>query len=169
MNKSINRSAKTVLRTLLVLALVLSLFCMSALAAGAPNYAHLEVGTANVTSLKAGDTVKIPVSLAGLKENQYLSGISCNVAAMSDSYLTVTGVEFAPSINSWSGGYNGQYKSVNKVNLGFAEHPEDSLYSNGLLFHVVCNVARDIPAGTTTGITLSNVSMSESSEIFLNS
>ena len=146
MNKSINRSAKTVLRTLLVLALVLSLFCMSALAAGAPDYAHLEVGTANVTSLKAGDTVKIPVSLAGLKEDQYLSGISCNVAAMSDGYLTVTGVEFA-----------------------FAEHPENSLHSNGLLFHVVCNVEQNIPAGTTTGITLSNVSMSQTSAVFLNS
>ena len=169
MNKSINRSAETVLRTLLVLALVLSLFCMSALAADAPDYAHLEVGTANVTSLKAGDTVKIPVSLAGLKENQYLSGISCNVAAMSDGYLTVTGVEFAPSISDWSGGYNGQYKSVNKVNLTFAEHPENSLHSNGLLFHVVCSVEQDIPAGTTTGITLSNVSMSQTSAVFLNS
>ena len=168
MNKSINRSAKTVLRTLLVLALVLSLFCMSALAADAPNYAHLEVGTASTTSLKAGDTVKIPVSLAGLKEDQYLSGISCNVAAM-DSYLTVTGVEFASSIDSWSGGYNDQHKSVNKVNLTFAEHPENSLHSNGLLFHVVCNVEQDIPAGTTTGITLSNVSMSQTSTLFLNS
>lgn len=168
MNKSINRSAKTVLRTLLVLALALSLFCMSALAANAPDYAHLEVGTANVTSLKAGDTVKIPVSLAGLKENQYLSGISCNVAAM-DSYLTVTGVEFASSISGWSGGYNGQDKSVNKVNLAFAVHPEDSLHSNGLLFYVVCNVDQDLPAGTTTGITLSNVSMSQTSTLFLNS
>lgn len=168
MNKSINRSAKTVLRTLLVLALALSLFCMSALAADVPAYAHLEVGTANVTSLKAGDTVKIPVSLAGLKENQYLSGISCNVAAM-DSYLTVTGVEFAPSISGWSGGYNGQHKSVNKVNLMFAEHPEDSLHSNGLLFHVVCSVNQDLPAGMTTGITLSNVSMSQTSTLFLNS
>ena len=116
MNKSINRSAKTALRTLLVLALVLSLFCMSALAADAPDYAHLEVGTANATSLKAGDTVKIPVSLAGLKEDQYLSGMSCNVAAM-DSYLTVTGVEFAPSISGWTGGYNAQNGSVNMVNL----------------------------------------------------
>mgnify|MGYP004590574105 CR=1 FL=1 len=77
--------------------------------------------------LKAGDTVKIPVSLAGLKEDQYLSGISCNVAAM-DSYLTVTGVEFASSIDSWSGGYNDQHKSVNKVNLTFAERPEDCLH-----------------------------------------
>lgn len=169
MNKSINRSAKTVLRTLLVLALVLSLFCMSALAAGAPDYAHLEVGTANVTSLKAGDTVKIPVSLAGLKEDQYLSGISCNVAAMSDGYLTVTGVEFAPSISGWSGGYNAKNGSVNMVNLAFAEHPENSLHSNGLLFHVVCNVEQNIPAGTTTGITLSNVSMSQTSAVFLNS
>ena len=168
MNKSINRSAKAVLRTLLVLALVLSLFCMSALAADAPNYAHLEVGTASATSLKAGDTVKIPVSMAGLKDAQYLSGISCNVAAM-DSYLTITGVEFASSIDSWSGGYNDAYKSVNKVNLTFATKPEDSLHSNGLLFHVVCNVERDIPAGTTTGITLSNVSMSQTSTFFLNS
>ena len=128
MNKSINRSAKTVLRTLLVLALVLSLFCMSALAADAPSYAHLEVGTASATSLKTGDTVKIPVSLAGLKEDQYLSGISCNVAAM-DSYLTVTGVEFAPSISGWSGGYNAKNGSVNMVNLAFAEHPENSLHS----------------------------------------
>ena len=169
MNKSINRSAKTVLRTLLVLALVLSLFCMSALEADAPSYAHLEVGTASATSLKADDTVKIPVSLAGLKEDQYLSGISCNVAAMSDSYLTVTGVEFAPSISGWSGGYNAQNGSVNMVNLAFAEHPENSLHSNGLLFHVVCNVEQDIPAGTTTGITLSNVSMSQTSTLFLNS
>ena len=168
MNKSINRSAKTVLRTLLALVLVLSLFCVSALAA-APDYAHLEVGTATATELKAGDTVKIPVSLAGLKPAQYLSGLSCNVAAMGDGYLTITGVEFAPSISGWSGGYNDAYKSVNKVNLTFAEHPEDSLHSNGLLFHVVCNVAKDIPAGTTTGITLSNVSMSQTSTFFLNS
>lgn len=168
MNKSINRSAKTVLRTLLALVLVLSLFCVSALAA-APDYAHLEVGTATATELKVGDTVKIPVSLAGLKPAQYLSGISCNVAAMGDGYLTITGVEFASSINSWSGGYNDQYKSVNKVNLAFAEHPEDSLHSNGLLFNVVCSVAKDIPAGTTTGITLSNVSMSQTSTFFLNS
>lgn len=168
MNKSINRSAKTVLRTLLVLALALSLFCMSALAADVPAYAHLEVGTANVTSLKADDTVKIPVSLAGLKENQYLSGFACNVAAM-DSYLTVTDVEFASSISGWSGGYNDQHKSVNKVNIAFAEHPEDSLHSNGPLFYVVCSVNQDLPAGTTTGITLSNVSMSQTSALFLNS
>ena len=167
MNNTLNCSAKTALRTLLALVLVLSLFCMSALAA-APDYAHLEVGTASAVSLKAGDTVKIPVSLAGLKEGQYLSGISCNVAAM-DSYLTITGVEFASSINSWSGGYNPQYASVNKVNLAFAEHPEDCLYSNGLLFQVVCTVAKDIPAGTTTGITLSNVSMNQTSTLFLNS
>lgn len=167
MNKSLNCSAKTALRALLALVLMLSIFCVSALAAE-PDYAHLAVGTADATSLKVGDTVKIPVSLTNLKENQYLSGFSCNVAAM-DSYLTITGVEFAASISGWSGGYNDQYKSVNKVNLGFAEHPEECLHSDALLFHVVCSVAEEIPAGTTTGITLSNISMSETSTVFLNS
>lgn len=168
-----NRLFKRFLGMTLALTLALSLFCVNAMAA-APAYPHLSVGAATVTTLKAGDTVRIPVSLAGLGKDakgndQYLSGISCNVAAMNDGYLTVETVEFASSINGWSGGYNKDHQSVNKVNLAFAEHPEDSLYSNGLLFTVVCKVAKDIPAGTNTGIQLSNISMSQTSKLFLNS
>ena len=169
MSKLFNRSTKAVLPILLTLTLILSLFCVSALAADMPNYPHLEVGTAAGTSFKAGDTVKIPVSLTGLKEEQYLSGFSCNVDAMNDGYLTIKGVEFSATTDSWSGGYNTDHKSVNKVNLTFAERPEDSLHSDGLLFTVVCEVVKDIPAGTSTGIRLSNVSMSQTSTLFLNS
>lgn len=165
-----NKSLKRVLSMALALCLVLSLFCTTAMAAQTtPSYPHLSVGAATVTTLEAGDTVKIPVSLAGLGDSRYLSGMSCNVAAMNDGYLTVTGVEFAPSISGWAGGYNAQYNSVNKVNLAFAEHPEDCLSADGLLFTVVCTVAKDIPAGTNTGIQLSSVSMNQTSTLFLNS
>lgn len=166
-----NKSLKRVLSMALALCLVLSLFCTTAMAAPqtTPSYPHLSVGAASVTTLEAGDTVRIPVSLAGLGDSQYLSGMSCNVTAMNDGYLTVTDVEFASSISGWSGGYNAQYNSVNKVNLAFAEHPEDCLHNNGLLFTVVCTVAKDIPAGTNTGIQLSSVSMNQTSTLFLNS
>ena len=171
-----NKQFKRFLGAALVLALLLATFCVTAGAAQTtPNYPHLSVGAASLTrpELKKGETVKIPVSLAGLTSGQYLSGFSCNVVARNDDYLTITGVEFAPSVSSWAGGYNASLTSVNKVYLGFAEHPENSLHSDGLLFNVVCEVAKDIPAGTSTGITISEVSMnqktSSTGDGFLNS
>lgn len=151
-------------------ALVLSL-CVTAMAAQTtPPYAHLSVGEVKVSKLEAGDTVKIPVSLAGLESGDYLSGFSC-VIERANTYLEITGVEFSSATNGWSGGYNAQYGSVNKVNLYFAEHPEDTMHSDGLLFTVVCKVLQDVPAGTSTGIEIGKVSMSMNSTDhgFLNS
>jgi hypothetical protein len=162
------KNIKKVLGTMLALVLVLSMLSIPALAA-APEYGHLEVGAATISSpLKAGDEVRIPVSLAGLDTGEYLSGFHCNIAAIND-YVTVTGVEFADSIKGWSGGFNKTAMTVDKVNLAFAEHPENSLHENGKLFDVVCTVAREVPAGVSTGISLSGISMSQTSEIFLNS
>lgn len=167
------RSLKRALSMALTLSLVLSLFCTTAVAAQTtPSYPYLSVGAASVTKpFEKNDTVRIPVSLAGLgtSSSQYLSGFSCSVTAMGDGYLTVTGVEFAPSVAGWSGGYNAKLDAVNKVYLAFAEHPEDCLHSDGLLFTVVCTVAKDVPAGTSTGIQIKDVSMSQTSEVFLNS
>lgn len=149
-------------------ALVLSL-CVTAMAAQTtPPYAHLSVGEVKVSKLEAGDTVKIPVSLAGLESGDYLSGFSCMIER-ANTYLEITGVEFSSATNGWSGGYNAQYGSVNKVNLTFAEHPEDTMHSDGLLFTVVCKVLQDVPAGTSTGIVIGKVSMSMTSSVFLNS
>ena len=151
-------------------ALVLSL-CVTAMAAQTtPPYAHLSVGEVQVPKLEAGDTVKIPVSLAGLESGDYLSGFSCMIER-ADIYLEITGVEFSSATNGWSGGYNAQNGSVNKVNIAFATNPEDSMHSDGLLFTVVCKVLQDVPAGTNTGIVIGNVSMSKNSTDhgFLNS
>lgn len=151
-------------------ALVLSL-CVTAMAAQTtPTYAHLSVGEVQVPKLEAGDTVKIPVSLAGLESSDYLSGFSCMIER-ADTYLEITGVEFSSATNGWSGGYNAQNGYVNKVNLDFATNPEGSMHSNGLLFTVVCKVLQDVPAGTSTGIEIGNVSMSMNSTDhgFLNS
>lgn len=149
-------------------ALVLSL-CVTAMAAQTtPPYAHLSVGEVKVSKLEAGDTVKIPVSLAGLESGDYLSGFSCLIER-ANTYLEITDVEFSSATQGWSGGYNAQYGSVNKVNLTFAEHPEDTMHSDGLLFTVVCKVLQDVPAGTSTGIVIGKVSMSMTSSVFLNS
>lgn len=149
-------------------ALVLSL-CVTAMAAQTtPAYAHLSVGEVQVPKLETGDTVRIPVSLAGLESGDYLSGFSCMIER-ANTYLEITGVEFSSATSGWSGGYNAQYGSVNKVNIAFAEHPEDTMHSDGLLFTVVCRVLQDVPAGTSTGIVIGKVSMSMTSSVFLNS
>lgn len=149
-------------------ALVLSL-CVTAMAAQTtPAYAHLSVGEVQVPKLETGDTVRIPVSLAGLESGDYLSGFSCMIER-ANTYLEITGVEFSNATSGWSGGYNAQYGSVNKVNIAFAEHPEDTMHSDGLLFTVVCKVLQDVPAGTSTGIVIGKVSMSMTSSVFLNS
>lgn len=167
-----NRLFKRFLGMTLALTLALSLFCVNAMAA--PAYAHLSVGAATVTTLKAGDTVRIPVSLAGLGkdaagEAQYLSGFSCKVAAANDGYLEVTDVEYPQEIASWAGGYNTTQKAINKMHPDYQNHPEDTMRSNGLLFTVVCKVLKDVPAGTNTGISISSVMLLQSSTLFLNS
>ena len=55
------------LSLVLAVVMMLSLLSVAAFAAGAPDYAHLEIGTANGAP---GDTVKIPVYLKGLKEGR---------------------------------------------------------------------------------------------------
>ena len=84
-------------------ALVLSL-CVTAMAAQTtPPYAHLSVGAAKVASeLKKGDTVRIPVSVAGIKEDQWLAGFGCTVKPMSDGYLEITDIEFSNALKAFT-------------------------------------------------------------------
>lgn len=166
-----NKQFKRFLGVALVLALLLATFCVTAGAAQTtPNYPHLSAGAASLTGpeLKKGEEVRIPVSLAGLTSGQYLSGLSCSLAAK-DSYLAITGVEFSSELSTWAGDFNTSKKTIDKANLNFADHPEDSMHSDGLLFTVVCTALKDVPAGTSTGIEISKINMFQTSVLFLNS
>ena len=60
---------KRVTSLVLALALTLSLCCVTSFAADV-EYAHFEIGSYEVTSLNAGDTVKIPLYIVGMQEGQ---------------------------------------------------------------------------------------------------
>ena len=162
MVKIIKRS----LVSLLTFAMLATMLCITAFAA-APAYAHLEAGQATYTDLAVGSEVRIPVSLAGMSSGDYLAGFFCHLD--NTQYLTVKSVEFTAEIAPWLGGYNSTSQDINKVQMTAAADPSTAKHDNGLLFTIVYTVAKEIPAGTQVNPSISGVSLSKTSEIFLNS
>ena len=160
---------KNVFATLFIFIMACSVMIVPALAVTPPDYAHLEVGSATLPpSLEVGDEVRIPVSLAGLETDAYLSGFHINIGVIND-YVEVTDIEFVDPIGTWSGGFNKADMTVDMMNPLFATNPETGILENGKLFDVVCTVIEEIPQGRAAGIQLSGISMSQTSSIFLNS
>ena len=147
----------------LVLAVVMALLLLSvaAFAADVPAYAHLEIGTA---SGQPGETVKIPIYIKGIQDDQRCRGFDTTVVLGEN--LTLKGAEWTDLVSGFD------YKICNKdsgyltandmMNRGFR------ITANGKLCDLLVKIADD---ATTVGtISLTKVSISgETSEDFLNS
>ncbi len=115
-------------------------------------YAHLEMGGTTAVSLKEGDTIRIPVSLANMQDGDILNGFSATLTAM--DYLEITAVEAAGTVAYWGGGWSAE------KGLGYADLSNAGSYSitsDCKLFDIVCTVTEDVPAGTITGVQITDI------------
>ena len=147
----------------LVLAVVmaLSLLSVAAFAAVAPDYAHLEIGTA---SGQPGGTVKIPVYVKGIKDGQRCRGFDTTVVLGEN--LTAAGVEWTSLVSGF--GYkiynkdSGYLTATDIMNSGFR------ITADGKVCDLLVKIADD--ATSVGAVNLINVSISgEQSTDFLNS
>ena len=146
---------------LLTIAMVLSLFSVSAFAANAPDYAHLEIGTA---SGYPGETVKIPVYLKGIKEGQRCRGFDTTIVVGEN--LTLEGAEWTDLVSGF--GYkicnkdSGYLTATDIMNSGFR------VTEDGKLCDLLVKIADN--AESVGNVSLTKVSISgETAVEFLNS
>ena len=161
-----SKTIKRAFSALLMLVMLATTLCITAFATP-PEYTYLLAGEAEYTSLTEGSEIRIPVSLANMSSDDYLSGFYCHLD--NTEYLTIKGVEFSDEIGKWSGGYNSATQDINKVQLSFASDPSTAKHDNGLLFTVVYTIAKEIPYDTVVNPAISGVMLSKTSQIFLNS
>ena len=147
----------------LVLAVVmaLSLLSVAAFAAGVPDYAHLEIGTA---SGQPGETVKIPIYVNGIKDGQRCRGFDTTVVLGEN--LTLEGAEWTDLVSGFG------YKICNKdsfllnavdmMNTGFR------ITENGKLCDLLVKIADDATSVGTVSLTKVSIS-GETAVDFLNS
>lgn len=141
--------------------MALSLTSVTAFAADRPDYAHLEIGTATGA---AGDTVKIPVYLKGLKEGQKCRGFDTTVVVGEN--LTLMGAEWTDLVSGF--GYkicnkdSGYLTATDIMNSGFR------ITADGKVCDILVKIAND---ATTVGtVSLTKVSISGDTAVdFLNS
>lgn len=147
----------------LVLAVVmaLSLLSVAAFAAGVPDYAHLEIGTA---SGQPGETVKLPIYMKGIKEGQKCRGFDTTVVLGEN--LTVAGVEWTDLVSGF--GYkfynkdSGYLTATDIMNGGFR------ITADGKLCDLLVKIADNATSVGT--VSLTKVSISGDTAVdFLNS
>lgn len=149
------------LSLVLAVVMMLSLLSVAAFAAGAPDYAHLEIGTATGAP---GDTVRIPVYLKGLKEGQKCRGFDTTVVLGEN--LTPVGAEWTDLVSGF--GYkifnkdSGYLTATDIMNGGFR------ITEDGKLCDLLVKIADN---ATTVGtVSLTKVSISGDTAVdFLNS
>lgn len=163
---------KRVTALVLTLAMVLSLGCVTAFAADV-DYAHFEIGTFEATSLKAGDTVRIPLYIAGMKEGQVCNGFQANITLGDGLEWFNTNDE----CTEWTGlmtSFTTKYINcgtglLTGVDFAAMMGGSSSLTTNGKICDILCRVTAAYD-GTNATIALSNVSISgATSTVFLNS
>lgn len=149
------------LSLVLAVVMMLSLLSVAAFAAGAPDYAHLEIGTATGAP---GDTVRIPVYLKGLKEGQKCRGFDTTVVLGEN--LTPVGAEWTDLVSGF--GYkifnkdSGYLTATDIMNGGFR------ITADGKLCDLLVKIADD--ATTVGAVSLTKVSISGDTAVdFLNS
>ena len=147
----------------LVLAVVmaLSLLSVAAFAAGVPDYAHLEIGTA---SGQPGETVKIPIYIKGIKDGQRCRGFDTTVVLGEN--LTLKGSEWTDLVSGF--GYkicnkdSGYLTATDIMNSGFR------ITQNGKLCDLLVKIADDVTSVGTVSLTKVSIS-GETAVDFLNS
>lgn len=147
----------------LVLAVVmaLSLLSVAAFAAGVPDYAHLEIGTA---SGQPGETVKIPIYIKGIKDDQRCRGFDTTVVVGEN--LTLEGAEWTDLVSGF--GYkicnkdSGYLTATDIMNSGFR------ITQNGKLCDLLVKIADDVTSVGTVSLTKVSIS-GETAVDFLNS
>lgn len=147
----------------LVLAVVmaLSLLSVAAFAAGVPDYAHLEIGTA---SGQPGETVKIPIYIKGIKDGQRCRGFDTTVVLGEN--LTLEGAEWTDLVSGF--GYkicnkdSGYLTATDIMNSGFR------ITQNGKLCDLLVKIADDVTSVGTVSLTKVSIS-GETAVDFLNS
>lgn len=147
----------------LVLAVVmaLSLLSVAAFAAGVPDYAHLEIGTA---SGQPGETVKIPIYMKGIKDGQRCRGFDTTVVLGEN--LTLKGAEWTDLVSGF--GYkicnkdSGYLTATDIMNSGFR------ITQNGKLCDLLVKIADDVTSVGTVSLTKVSIS-GETAVDFLNS
>lgn len=149
------------LSLVLAVVMMLSLLSVAAFAVGAPDYAHLEIGTATGAP---GDTVKIPVYLKGLKEGQKCRGFDTTVVLGEN--LTPVGAEWTDLVSGF--GYkifnkdSGYLTATDIMNGGFR------ITADGKLCDLLVKIADD--ATSVGAVSLTKVSISGDTAVdFLNS
>lgn len=163
---------KRVTALVLTLAMVLSLGCVTAFAADV-DYAHFEIGKVETSSLKTGDTVRIPLYIAGMKEGQYCGGFSANItlgAGLEWFETNAQCAEWTSLMSSFGSKFiNHSTGLLTAVDYAAAGNGSTSCNTNGKVCDILCRVT-DAYDGTNATIALSNVSISgTSASVFLNS
>lgn len=154
-------SFKRLTALLLALVLTLSLLSAAAIAADAPDYAHLRIGTA---SGQPGDTVKVPVYLEGLKEGEECRGLSANVALGEN--LTLEGAEWTDLVSGF--GYKICNKESGLLNVVNITTDGYRISADGKLCDLLVKIADDATAVGTVSLTNVSISGKQSTD-FLNS
>lgn len=152
---------KRVTALLLTLAMTFSLLSVGAFAKDAPDYAHLEIGTAVGAP---GDTVKVPVYLKGIKEGQKCRGFDTTVVLGEN--LTAAGVEWTDLVKGF--GYqiynkdSGYLTATDIMNSGFR------ITEDGKVCDLLVKIADD--ATSVGAVSFTKVSISGKDAVdFLNS
>lgn len=163
---------KRVTALVLTLALTLSLCCVTSFAADV-DYAHFEIGKYEATSLKAGDTVRIPLYIVGMKEGQYCGGFSANItlgAGLEWFETNAQCAEWTPLVSSFNSKFiNHSTGLLTAVDYAAAVNGSTSCNTNGKVCDILCKVSSAYD-GTNATIALSGVSISGTSATqFLNS
>lgn len=163
---------KRVTALVLTLAMVLSLGCVTAFAADL-DYAHFEIGKFEATSLKAGDTVRIPLNLVGMKSGQYCGGFMANITLGDGLEWFETNAqcaEWTTLVSSFNSKFINQSTGLlTAVDYAAAGNGSTSCNTNGKVCDILCRVTDDYDGNNAT-IALSGVSISgTSASVFLNS
>ena len=146
---------------LLTIAMVLSLFSVSAFAADAPDYAHLEIGTA---SGYPGETVKIPVYLKGIKEGQKCRGFDTTINVGEN--LTLEGAEWTDLVRDF--GYKFYNKDSGYLTATNIMNSDVCITEDGKLCDLLVKIADNAERVGTVSLTKVSIS-GETAVDFLNS
>lgn len=149
MKKFVNKFVSLVVATMMICGLM-----VNASAVDVPDYAHLEMGSITAVSLEAGDTVRIPVSLVGLQDGESFDSMAATLTAQ--DYLEINGIEKVGTVADWDGGWS---ETAGVGLMGWQGTNSYPITSDCKLFDIVCTVTEDIPAGTTTGVKITNIDL----------
>lgn len=161
------KSGKRFLSAVLCLLMLVSAASVSAFAASTPPFAYMEEQHASYSSLAPGSEVRIPVYVRNIKPEDYLGGFGCYI--YENEYLGIKSVEFAPPVDTWQGFFNANSGEIQMFNPSASSDTSACIFGSGLLFTIVCDIVKPIPAGTKVNIIITDVDLAKTFDTWLNS